>query len=61
MITKHLELGYVEIKVEIGDNIAVLKTNNPQITKQMFESAKKAEKRVFWDERQNAIDRKSVV
>jgi hypothetical protein len=55
MITRYLELGYVEIRVDIGDNIAVLKTNNPQITKQMYEGAKRAGKNVFWDERQYAM------
>lgn len=55
MITKHLELGYVEIKVDIGDGIAVLTTNNPQITKQMYEGALRARKPVCWDIHKHAM------
>ena len=54
-IKRTYDLGQVRINIKISDGVAVLTTSNPQITKQMFEMAKKGGKAVIWEARVNAM------
>lgn len=44
MITRNYDLGQVKIRIEIADGIAILTTNNPQVTAQMFKGSLQAKK-----------------
>lgn len=54
-IIKSYKLGVLDIKARIAEGFVIMVTNQPQVTKQIYELAKKSGKKVLWSERLQAV------
>lgn len=54
MIKKEYKAGMLNIQARISDGFAVLVTNQPQVTKQIYEQTKREGKPVAWNQRVQA-------
>jgi len=53
-IKKEYQIELLKIKVSISDGFVVLITNDPRVTLQIYETAKKQDRHVIWDARRQA-------